>query len=77
MKLELNSRESYVIAAALYREIKRQTSLSDEQQEWADLEDMKELLERHFLNMAALLATMDRAAGHVPVDLVGDAHLGN
>ena len=75
MKLELNSRESYVVAAALYREIKRQTALSDEQQQWADLEDMKDLLERHFLNMAALLATMDRAAGRVPVDLVGDAQL--
>jgi hypothetical protein len=69
MKMTITSREAYMIATALYREVKHQQSLPSEQQEWTMTEDMKTLLQRNFSPYTNLLAAIDRAAGRAPIDL--------
>ncbi len=67
MKIDVTTREAYVIAAALYREVKRQECLPAEQQNWVDVEDMKDVLRRHLASFAGILTAIDSGAGAIPI----------
>ena len=69
MKMNISTREAYMIATALYREVKHQQSLPIEKQEWIMTEDMKALLQGSFSPYLSILAAIDRGAGRAPIDL--------
>jgi len=65
---DVTSRDSYIIAQALYEFIRCEQAKPTDERRISDVEDAKAILHGQFDNELAILAKSDQAAGRDPPD---------
>lgn len=73
---DVTSRESYIIAQALYEFVRCEQAKSINERRILDVEDAKAILHGRFDNELAILVKSDEAAGREPPDCWRKALLG-